>query len=70
MWGGQGNPPLFPGAAPAAAGVAQVTLAKHKLVVLEAHAAGHTGAGVGAAVGGAHRDEVVSTAAGKVWGAQ
>lgn len=66
--GVQVNPPVFPGAAPAPAGVAVVTLAIHKLVVFEAHAASHAAAGVGAAVGGAHRQEVVSTVTGKTWG--
>lgn len=57
--------PLVPLAGFAGARVAEATQAEDKLVVLEAQAAGHAGAGIGPPVGGAHGDEAVRTAAGE-----
>lgn len=57
--------PLVPLAGFAGARVAEATQAEDKLVVHEAQAAGHAGAGIGPPVGGAHGDEAVRTAAGE-----
>ena len=48
------DPPLVPLAGFAGAGVTEAAPAKHKLMVLEAHTASHTGTGVGPAVRRTH----------------
>lgn len=57
--------PLIPLAGFASARVAATTWAEHKLVILEAQAAGHAGTGIGPPVGGTHGDEAVRTVAGE-----
>lgn len=60
--------PLVPLAGAAGAGVAEATPSEDKLIVLESHAAGHTGAGIRPPVRGTHRDEAVRAVTGKAWG--
>ena len=64
----QPNPPLISLAGFVGTGVAQVALAKDKLMVLESHTASHTGRGVGPPVRGTHWDEAVRTTTGQTWG--
>ena len=62
------NPPLVSLAGLVCTWVTEVALAKYKLMVLESHAASHTGTRVGPPIRGTHRDEAVRTTTGKTWG--